>query len=111
VNGIFFYTADDDEQLIARKSEIMDGVTPASNSAMALNLKKLGLLFDNDRYAAVSAQLLRNIMPLIAKYGTAYSNWTTLLLEEVFGLYEMAIPGPMRNMCERKPKIITSPIK
>ena len=93
VNGIFFYTADDDEQLIARKSEIMDGVTPASNSAMALNLKKLGLLFDNEDYAAVSAQLLRNIMPQLAKYGTAYSNWTLLLLDEVFGIYEIAITG------------------
>jgi len=93
VNGIFFYTADDDEQLIARKSEIMDGVTPASNSAMALNLKKLGLLFDNEGYAAVSAQLLRNIMPQLAKYGTAYSNWTLLLLDEVFGIYEIAITG------------------
>jgi uncharacterized protein YyaL (SSP411 family) len=92
-NGIFFYTADDDEQLIARKSEIMDGVTPASNSAMALNLKKLGLLFDNESYAAVSAQLLRNIMPQLAKYGTAYSNWTLLLLDEVFGIYEIAITG------------------
>ncbi|SDF08517.1 hypothetical protein SAMN05216464_112175 [Mucilaginibacter pineti] len=92
-NGIFFYTADDDEQLIARKSEIMDGVTPASNSAMARNLKKLGLLFDNESYAAVSAQLLRNIMPLLAKYGTAYSNWTMLLLDEVFGVYEVAITG------------------
>jgi len=93
VNGIFFYTADDDEQLIARKSEIMDGVTPASNSAMALNLKKLGLLFDNESYAAVSAQLLRNLMPQLAKYGTAYSNWTLLLLDEVFGIYEIAITG------------------
>ena len=44
--GIFYFTADDDEQLIARKSEIMDGVIPASNSVMARNLKKLGLLFD-----------------------------------------------------------------
>ncbi|MGF7038890.1 thioredoxin domain-containing protein [Mucilaginibacter lappiensis] len=92
-SGIFFYTADDDEQLIARKSEIMDGVTPASNSVMARNLKKLGLLFDNENYAAVSAQLLRNIMPQLAKYGTAYSNWTMLLLEEVFGTYEIAIAG------------------
>ena len=92
-NGIFFYTADDDEQLIARKSEIMDGVTPASNSAMARNLKKLGLLFDNESYAAVSAQLLRNIMPQLAKYGTAYSNCTMLLLDEVFGIYEVAITG------------------
>jgi uncharacterized protein YyaL (SSP411 family) len=92
-HGIFFYTADDDEQLIARKSEIMDGVTPASNSAMARNLKKLGLLFDNENYAAVSAQLLRNIMPQLAKYGTAYSNWTMLLLDEVYGIYEVAVTG------------------
>ncbi|WPU92327.1 thioredoxin domain-containing protein [Mucilaginibacter sabulilitoris] len=92
-SGVFFYTADDDEQLIARKSEIMDGVTPASNSVMARNLKKLGLLFDEERYAAVSAQLLRNIMPQLAKYSTAYSNWTILLLEEVFGTYEIAITG------------------
>jgi uncharacterized protein YyaL (SSP411 family) len=93
-NGIFFYTGDGDEQLIARKSEIMDGVIPASNSVMARNLKKLGLFFDDDSYTDISAQLLRNIFPLIAKYGSSYSNWATLLQEEVFGTYEMAFTGP-----------------
>ncbi len=92
-NGIFFYTADDDEQLIARKSEIMDGVTPASNSVMARNLKKLGLLFDDDRYDAIADQLLRNIFPQITRYPSAYSNWVMLLLEQVFGTYEIAITG------------------
>jgi len=92
-NGVFFYTADDDEQLIARKSEIMDNVTPASNSVMARNLKKLGLLFDNERYSEISAQLLRNIMPHMAKYGSSYSNWAMLLLDEVFGVNEVAITG------------------
>lgn len=92
-NGIFFYTADDDEQLIARKSEIMDGVIPASNSVMARNLKKLGLLFDDNRYEKVSAQLLRNLFSHLAKYGSSYSNWITLLMEEVFGIYEVAIVG------------------
>jgi uncharacterized protein YyaL (SSP411 family) len=101
-NGVFFYTADDEEQLIARKSEIMDGVTPASNSAMARNLKKLGLLFDNENYAAVSAQLLRNIMPQLSKYGTAYSNWTMLLLDEVFGVYEVAITGSEAETVRRE---------
>nr|WP_067061636.1 thioredoxin domain-containing protein [Mucilaginibacter sp. L294] len=91
--GIFFYTADNDEVLIARKSEIMDGVIPASNSVMARNLKKLGLFFDNEGYLEVSAQLLRNIVPQLAKYSTAYSNWTILLLDEVFGTYEVAITG------------------
>ncbi|TSJ40669.1 thioredoxin domain-containing protein [Mucilaginibacter corticis] len=92
-SGIFFFTADDDEQLIARKSEIMDGVIPASNSVMARNLQKLGLLFDNAQYLDISAQQLRNIMQHLAKYGSAYSNWSILLLEEVFGTFEVAIVG------------------
>jgi uncharacterized protein YyaL (SSP411 family) len=91
--GVFFYTADNDEQLIARKSEIMDGVIPSSNSVMAHNLKKLGLFFDNEGYLEIAAQLLRNIVPQLAKYSTAYSNWTMLLLDEVFGTYEVAITG------------------
>ncbi|MEO8885880.1 MAG: thioredoxin domain-containing protein [Mucilaginibacter sp.] len=92
-NGLFFYTADDDEQLIARKSEIMDSVTPASNSAMARNLKKLGLLFDNDEYTEITAQLLRNVLPSMAKYAPSYSNWAMLLLDEVTGINEVAITG------------------
>jgi uncharacterized protein len=92
-NGLFYYTADDDEQLIARKSEIMDGVTPASNSAMARNLKKLGLLFDKEEYTEISAQLLRNVMPFMAKYASAYSNWAMLLLDEIAGINEVAITG------------------
>ncbi|MES2810538.1 MAG: thioredoxin domain-containing protein [Bacteroidota bacterium] len=92
-SGVFFFTADDDEQLIARKSEIMDGVIPSSNSVMARNLKKLGLLFDNEHYIEIAAQQLRNIMPHMAKYGSAYSNWGMLLLDEVFGTNEVAIVG------------------
>jgi uncharacterized protein YyaL (SSP411 family) len=92
-NGIFYFTADDDEQLIARKSEIMDGVMPSSNSVMARNLKKLGLLFDNENYQQISAQMLRNIVPHMARYGSSYSNWMLLMMDEVFGTYEIAITG------------------
>lgn len=92
-DGIFFYTADDDEQLIARKTEIMDSVIPASNSVMARCFKRLGLLFDNEQYLEVSSQLLRNIFPHMKKFGSSYSNWFMLLLDEVFGVYEVAITG------------------
>lgn len=95
--GMFFYTAADNEQLIARKSEIMDGVIPASNSVMARNLKRLVLLFEKEQYHQISAQLLRNLMPYMAKYGSVYSNWAMLLLDEVFGTYEVAVTGPDAN--------------
>ena len=91
--GLFYYTGDEDEQLIARKSEIMDGVIPASNSIMAHNLKKLGLYFGEDEYVEIAGQLLSNVFPHMAKYGSAYSNWASLLLNEVFGIYEVAITG------------------
>jgi len=101
---VFFYTADNDEQLIARKSEIMDGVIPSSNSVMARNLKKLGLLFDDAHYQEISAQLLRNIMPHVAKFGSSYSNWIALLIDEIFGTYEIAVTGqkaePLRKELE-----------
>ncbi|MBK0380992.1 thioredoxin domain-containing protein [Mucilaginibacter segetis] len=91
--GMFYYTADDDHHLIARKSEIMDGVIPASNSVMARNLKKLGAFFYEESYTEIAAQQLRNIVPQLVKYSTAYANWTILLLDEIFGIYEVAITG------------------
>jgi uncharacterized protein YyaL (SSP411 family) len=91
--GMFFYTAIDDEQLTARKLEIMDGVIPSSNSVMARNLHKLALLLENPSYQGIAAQLLRNVMPYMAKYGSSYSNWCMLLLEEVLGTNEVAITG------------------
>jgi uncharacterized protein len=110
--GIFFYTGDDDEQLIARKSEIMDGVTPASNSVMARNLKKLGLFFDDEQYQEISAQLLCNIVPHLAKYGSSYSNWIMLLLEEIAGTYEIAITGDdfEQTRCELEKNYIPNKI-
>jgi uncharacterized protein YyaL (SSP411 family) len=92
-NGIFYFTAANDEQLIARKSEIMDSVIPASNSVMANSLQKLGLLFDNQDYMDISGQLLRNVVGQIPKYGSSYSNWCMLLLNEIFGINEVAITG------------------
>ncbi|MEO6521056.1 MAG: thioredoxin domain-containing protein [Mucilaginibacter sp.] len=101
--GMLFYTPDNGEQLIARKFEVMDNVIPASNSVMARNLKKLSLLFYNTEYEALAAQLLRNIKKLMAKYGSAYSNWAMLLLDDVMGTYEIAITG---NGAETKRKEI-----
>jgi hypothetical protein len=60
---------------------------------MARNLKKLGLLFDYEKYSETCAQLLANIFLHLEKYPSAYSNWITLLTEEVFGIYEVAITG------------------
>ncbi len=92
-SGMLFYTSNKDEALIARKYEIMDNVIPASNSVMAWNLKKLGLLFDNSHYIKTYQKMLATVAPNIKSYASGYSNWASLLLEEVKGGFEIAITG------------------
>ena len=87
----FYYTANNAEELIARKSEIMDNVIPASSSVTIRQLYKLGLLFDNDDYTAIADQVFANVFPHIKTYGSAYSNWAIQLLEHHFGVNEIAL--------------------
>jgi len=90
---MFFYTSVKSENLIARKHEVMDNVIPASNSTMAQNLKKLGLLFDLEGYNNKADEMLAAVHPKIKTYGSAYSNWAIQLLNEVQGINEIAIVG------------------
>ncbi|WP_316794047.1 thioredoxin domain-containing protein [Pedobacter frigoris] len=90
---MLFYTADSGEALIARKHEVMDNVIPSSNSVMAQNLHKLGLLFDHEGYSRKAADMLAAVHPQIKTYGSAYSNWAIQLLNEVFGVNEIALTG------------------
>jgi uncharacterized protein YyaL (SSP411 family) len=90
---MFFYTSKEGETLIARKHEIMDNVIPASNSVMAQNLQKLGFLFDLPIFSDRAAAMLMAVHPQIKNYGSAYSNWALQLLNEVFGINEIAVVG------------------
>lgn len=89
----FYYTSSKSDAFIARKSEIMDNVIPSSSSTIVRQLKRLGLFFDDENYSAIADQLLANVFPQIKTYGSAYSNWAILLLEEIYGINEIALTG------------------
>lgn len=93
-SGMFFFNSEDDEQLIARKTEVHDNVIPASNSSMAKGLFYLGHYFDNQRYLDISQQMLNNVKPKMASYGSGHSNWAILMLHHAYPFYEIAIAGP-----------------
>jgi len=89
----FFYTSKQTEQLIARKSEIMDNVIPSSSSTMVRQLFKLGLLFDHESFTHIAEKVFANVFPHIKSYGSAYSNWAIQLLEFVYPVWEIALTG------------------
>jgi len=78
---MFYFTSDEDTNLITRKMEIEDNVIPASNSIMARNLFKLSHYYSNKYYLKVSKQMLHNVKDRTKQYGSGYSNWLELMCD------------------------------
>jgi uncharacterized protein YyaL (SSP411 family) len=89
----FFYYTEKNTELIARKMEVNDNVIPSSNSVMAKNLYKLGILYDNSDFTNRSRQMLSNIFDQMPQYGSGYSNWAQLALYFCSSFKEVAVVG------------------
>jgi len=76
---LFYYTSSADTALIARKKELFDNVIPASNSIMALNLIKLGIILDRDSYRNQAQTMVKRVAPLIAGDPAYLSQWAIAL--------------------------------
>ena len=96
--NIFYFTSDQDLELITRTIEYSDNVIPASNSIMAKNLFLLSYYFDKSSYKEISEKMLHNIQPQINSYASGYSNWLDLMLNFSFDYYELAITGEDANI-------------
>lgn len=86
------YTQLDGEQLIAPHYEIEDNVIPASNSVIAIVLKKLGALYGNTHYEEMARAMLLHIIPGL-DYPSAFANWMELWLSFLPGSKELAVMG------------------
>jgi len=104
-SGMFFYTSDLDEALIARKMEVSDNVIPASNSSLAKALYLLGLMLDNKEYLVLSEQMINNVKESVLSQPPYYSNWAQLMYYKVYPPFEIAIVGDnweeIRNELDR----------
>lgn len=92
-SGMFFFTADNAEGLIARKMEVFDNVIPSSNSALARGLYTLSQLTGNTEYRATALQMLQNMAGSMVGYGSGCSNWGMLALQQAKPFYEVVITG------------------
>lgn len=91
--SMFYFTSDEDHNLITRKMEIEDNVIPASNSIMAKNLFLLSHYYSNGYYLKVSKQMLHNVKERTEQYASGYSNWLQLACNFTGDFYELAISG------------------
>lgn len=91
--SIFYFTANNQNDLITRTIELHDNVVPASNSAMARNLFRLSYLLDKPEYLEIAEKMLGAVSANMEDYPSGYSNWTQLLLDLTGTHFEVAIVG------------------
>ena len=96
-SGMFFYTSKDDPSLIARKTEVIDGVISSSNSIIGNSLFKLGHYFHDKKMTQISKQMLNNLKVEIIKNPLGYSNWLHLMMNFTQPFYEVAVVGENAN--------------
>ncbi len=95
-SGLFFYTSDLSQPLVARKKEIGDNVIPSSNSMMVRVLHQLGTYLYQDEYLKISQKAIQIISNEFnnSNNPSFYSNWWQLYSTLAYPTYEVAIVGP-----------------
>src|SRR5690606_300328 len=101
VSGLFYFTSDLDAPLVARKMEIMDNVTPASNSSLARALFTVGSCYAEQGYLDMAASMLAQVKDQMAAYGSGYSNWGMLALNFAGPFHEIVVVGPDADALRR----------
>ena len=92
-SGMFFYTSNEDKDLITNKIEVIDGVISSSNSILGNNLFKIGHHFSNQKMFELSEQMLNNLQLRIKKNPLGYPTWLQLMTNFTKPFYEVAIVG------------------
>ena len=73
INGGFYFTADDTEEILLRNKEIYDAAVPSGNSVAMLNLLRLGRMTGDPDLEQKAAQTGRAFANTVSQYPAAYA--------------------------------------
>src|SRR5581483_1784996 len=91
--GGFFTTADDHEELIARRKDLEDHPIPSGNSSAALGLLRLAALTGEGRYEDAAHSTLDLMHPLATRHPNAFGHLLQALAFALGPVREVAIVG------------------
>jgi uncharacterized protein len=92
-DGLFFFTSENQTDIIVRKKELYDSATPSGNSTMAKSLFRLGILYNDERYQNLSFQMLDSMLESVEKYTSSFAKWASLAVAALYPPFEIAVVG------------------
>ncbi len=106
-DGYFYYTPEQQTDVIVRKKEVYDGATPSGNSVMAQNLLELGLLLDQREWLERSYQMTKGLSTVAVKYPTSFGVWLAGVYQQITGTKEVVLMGNFENSLR---ELLTQPL-
>lgn len=91
--GFFFFTHQDQKDLIVRKKEIYDGATPSGNSLMAFNLAYMSIIFNEPDWMARATRMATSLQRPVTSYPGSFGMWATLYQALTYIIPEIVITG------------------
>ena len=91
--GFFYYTHQNQPDIISRKVEFYDGAIPSGNSVMAENLFYLSVIFEKKDWELRSQNLTKNIFDAVVKYPSSFAVWAGIVLKQAIGINEIVVTG------------------
>ncbi|MDO8187119.1 thioredoxin domain-containing protein [Conexibacter sp. JD483] len=92
--GGFFQTADDHEQLVARRKELEDTPIPSGQSAIALALLRLSRLTGEPEYERRAEGVIALLHPMAASHPQAFPHLLRAIAFQQAEVHEVAVVGP-----------------
>ena len=89
----FFYTHQQQSDVVLRKIELYDGATPSANSVMASNLFYLSIIFDEPQWKNRALSMIDSLKTIILKHPNSFGIWAGTSLNILAGINEIVITG------------------
>lgn len=91
--SLFYFTSEDQKDVIIRKKEIYDGALPSGNALMNFNLLYLSIVFDKPEWKKRAVDGLKALSELVIQYPGSFGIWATQFQALTYGMNEVAILG------------------
>ncbi|MCF1716292.1 thioredoxin domain-containing protein [Flavihumibacter sp. RY-1] len=90
---LFYYTNQQQTDVIVRKREVYDGAQPSGNAVMAFNIRYLGVIFERPDWSGRSASMTSVMAGSAVRYPGSFGCWAMEIMGWVDGCAEIVVVG------------------
>ncbi len=90
---LFYYTNQEQKDVIVRKREVYDGAQPSGNAVMAFNLRYLGIVFEKVEWSRKAMAMTLAMAGSAVRYTGSFGCWAMEIMAWVDGCAEIVVVG------------------